>query len=131
MPCPCKSQKKYEECCKPYHTGHASPQNALILMRSRYSAYALALADYIIETTHPDHPEAQKKNWDWREEILSFSRETEFIDLEILSFEETETSAFVTFTASLRQNDKDLSFTEKSHFEKKDGVWLYKEAEFL
>lgn len=42
--CPCHSQKCYEECCKRYHEG-AAAENALILMRSRYSAYALQLAD--------------------------------------------------------------------------------------
>jgi len=108
-----------------------SPPNPVSLMRSRYSAYALGLADYIIQTTHPDHPEITKKDWDWREDILTFSRETEFIDLEILSFEEKEKTASVTFTASLKQQDKEISFTEKSLFENKDGLWLYKEAEFL
>ncbi len=100
-------------------------------MRSRYSAYALALANYIIETTHPDHPEVSKKNWDWREDILSFSRETEFIDLEILSFEEKINKAYVTFTVFLKQKNKDISYTEKSLFEKQNEIWLYKEAEFL
>jgi SEC-C motif-containing protein len=131
MSCPCKSQKNYEECCKPYHTGELLPSNALLLMRSRYSAYALGLAEYIIETTHPTHPETGKKIWDWREDILHFSRDTEFVDLEILSFEETEQEAFVTFTASLKQQDKDFCYTEKSLFEKQGDLWLYKDAEFL
>lgn len=100
-------------------------------MRSRYSAYALALADYIIQTTHPSHPEINQKNWDWREDILSFARETEFVDLEILSFEEKGENAFVTFTASIKQQDKDISYTEKSFFERLEGHWLYKDAEFL
>ena len=131
MSCPCKSQKNYEDCCRPYHTGELRPSDALALMRSRYSAYALGLAEYIIETTHPKHPEMHKKNWDWREDILRFSKDTEFVDLEILSFEEKEKQAFVTFTASLKQKDKDFSYTEKSLFEKQGELWLYKDAEFL
>ncbi len=131
MICPCKSKKNYDECCRPYHTGQLTPSDALILMKSRYSAYALSLANYIMQTTHPDHPEINKKNWDWRESILSFSKETEFIDLEILSFEEKANEAYVTFTASLKQQDKDISYTEKSFFEKVNEIWLYKEAEFL
>jgi len=130
MLCPCKSQKPYEECCKSYHYG-MNPPNALLLMRSRYSAYALALADYIIKTTHPSHPEHTKKLWDWREDILHFSQETEFIDLEILDFYHQDATAFVTFTASLKQQGKDASFTEKSCFEKIENMWLYKSAEFL
>jgi SEC-C motif-containing protein len=100
-------------------------------MRSRYSAYALSLADYIIKTTHPDHPQFQQITWKWREEILSFSRSTEFIDLEILEFAPDDETAYVTFTVTLNQQDKSFSYTEKSLFEKKGGLWLYKDAEFL
>lgn len=131
MMCPCKSQKKYNDCCRPYHEKTLCPSDAVALMRSRYSAYALALADYIIKTTHPDHIQMSMKIWQWREQILQFSQETEFLDLEILAFEELPGKAYVTFTASLRQQEKDVSFTEKSLFELKDGIWLYKEAEFL
>lgn len=131
MMCPCKSQKKYNDCCRPYHEKSLHPSDPVTLMKSRYSAYALGLADYIIETTHPDHAQMASKVWEWREEILQFSRETEFLDLEILSFEEHQEKAYVTFTASLKQHGKDVSFTEKSLFELKDGIWMYKEAEFL
>lgn len=130
MICPCKSQKNYEECCKIYHFQENAP-DALTLMRSRYSAYALALADYVMRTTHPDHSDFQKKSWQWREEILHFSQETEFIDLEIIAFEPQKLFAFVTFTASLKQKGRDTAFTEKSFFELKDGIWLYKNGEFL
>ena len=130
MLCPCKSQNLYEGCCKLYHLGAPAP-DAETLMRSRYSAYALGLADYIIKTTHPDHPQFNKKTWEWREDILSFSRATEFIDLEILAFENQDPLAYVTFTALLKQQGKDVSYTEKSLFEKKDDLWMYKDAEFL
>ncbi len=131
MMCPCKSQKKYEDCCKLYHTHDAIPLKPTALMRSRYSAYALGLADYIIQTTHPQNPEKKKNFWDWREDILYFSQQTEFIDLEILAQEQHNNVAFVTFTAILKQQGKDVSFTEKSRFEREEGHWLYLEAEFL
>ena len=47
--CPCGSGKKYKECCYKYHKG-ANPPNALLLMKSRYSAYAAGDAKYIIKT---------------------------------------------------------------------------------
>lgn len=130
MLCPCKSQNSYEECCKPYHLGK-KPPDALSVMKSRYSAYCLGLADYIIKTTHPKHPEFNEKLWEWREDILYFSKGTEFIDLEILAFESQKTVAYVTFTASLQQQGKNFSYTEKSLFEKLEDFWLYKDAEFL
>lgn len=131
MPCPCKSKKNYTDCCRPYHETEQLAPHALALMRSRYSAYALCLADYIMRTTHPDNAEVRKKTWLWREEILRFSRNTEFIDLEILSFEEGFPFSYVTFTAVLKQKDTDCSYTEKSLFEQVNGAWLYKQAEFL
>lgn len=38
----------------PYHYGRIKPETAEQLMRSRYSAYFFRLADYLVETTHPD-----------------------------------------------------------------------------
>jgi SEC-C motif-containing protein len=121
--CPCHSGKVYGKCCGPYHQGHQgrSPENALALMRSRYAAYALGLADYILQTTHPLNPQPKD-----REQILFFSKQTEFCGLDILSFEDGEKIAYVTFTAHLRQNGQDAPFTEKSEFEKVDGRWMYK-----
>ena len=115
MNCPCHSGKPYEECCKPLHDGKPA-ENALLLMRSRYAAYALGLADYIIRTG------ANPQN---RDEILRFSRETVFQDLAIHEWTDGEKEATVTFTAHLRQGGKDVSFTEKSLFIKKGDVWIY------
>ena len=69
IPCPCHSGKKYQECCQPYHTGKL-PENALALMRSRYSAYALHLADYIMQTTHPHNRAYLSDKERWKKEIL-------------------------------------------------------------
>jgi len=50
--CPCSSGLPYAECCGPLHSGEAAA-TALDLMRSRFSAYALALPDYLLSTWHP------------------------------------------------------------------------------
>jgi SEC-C motif domain protein len=51
--CPCDSGKPYTSCCEPLHLGvHAT--SALALMRSRYSAYAMGLEQYLIRTWYPD-----------------------------------------------------------------------------
>lgn len=106
----------YANCCQPFHLGEL-PATPLQLMRSRYSAYALCNPQYIIDTTHPANSEA---NLDPKK-ILEFCQNTEFQDLKILENGENT----VTFTAILRQNGKDVSFTEKSSFEKIKGKWLY------
>lgn len=125
MLCPCKSGKAYKACCKSFHDGKL-PSTALELMRSRFSAYALRLADYIIETTHSENPGRIADLKLWRKEVLKFSEQTRFDGLIIESFEPGEDIACVCFTARLRQGSRDNSFTEKSLFEKVNGKWLYK-----
>lgn len=46
-PCPCCSGQSYQDCCLPVHQGAVacSPE---ALMRSRFSAHALGLMDYIL-----------------------------------------------------------------------------------
>lgn len=122
--CPCHSGKKYPDCCKKYHEG-TLPENALALMRSRYSAYALHLAEYIMNTTHPENPSYSTQRMQWKKQILQFSSETLFEGLKIQEFIDGEKMATVTFTAYLKQGSKDVTFTEKSQFVKVNGRWLY------
>ena len=127
--CPCSSQKSYRECCKKYHDG-ALPENALLLMRSRYSAYALQLAEYIIKTTHPDNPSYSTNSQMWKREILQFTSSTQFEGLKIIEFIDGHDKATVVFTAYLRQgrdgSSHNATFTEKSIFVKIGEEWLYK-----
>lgn len=116
MDCPCCSGKPYSECCKPYHDGLAAP-TALALMRSRYSAYALENADYIIQTTHPKSPYYESNRKKWKLAILHFCHQVQFVRLEIISYAED----WVYFIAHLGTT----TLEEKSRFEKVDEKWLY------
>src|SRR5574338_1492131 len=124
MLCPCHSHKPYSECCQPFHEMKMVPQNALLLMRSRYSAYATSRIDYIIETTHPTNPLFQKSASEMRQEILDFCQNTHFLGLEIVAFVDGPEKAYVTFIARLQQAEHDISFKEKSSFLKISGRWL-------
>ena len=126
--CPCCSGNTYAQCCGRFHEG-ATPENALQLMRSRYSAYALNIPDYIVKTTHPKNPQYSKNLLSWKQHISQFSQNSLFHRLEILDFMEKEKEATVTFTAYISQNNRDATFTEKSHFEKMDGCWLYRDGQ--
>ena len=123
--CPCTSQNSYEHCCKPFHDG-LWPENALLLMRSRYSAFALNKVDYIVETTHPASPHYSENKFSWKRRISQFSKDTSFERLHILDFKEHPPFATVTFTAYLKQGERDTTFTERSFFEKFGGRWLYR-----
>ncbi len=99
--------------------------NALVLMRSRYAAYALGLADYIMDTTHPSNPSYSHQRKKWRKSLLAFAHSHQFVGLTILEFVDGNPCATVTFRAHLQQGDQDTSFTEQSRFVKENGKWLY------
>lgn len=123
--CPCSSGKNYEDCCKAFHEG-AQPENALLLMRSRFSAFAMNLPDYIMETTHPGSPQYSENRFLWKRRISRLAYGTVFNRLEILDFKEAELTAEVVFTAWITQEGHDATFTEKSYFEKIKNRWLYR-----
>ena len=49
--CACGNPRSYADCCGRFHAGDA-PDNAVKLMRSRYSAYVLRLDQYLLDTWH-------------------------------------------------------------------------------
>ena len=51
--CPCGSGATYGACCGPLHEGTATASTAEQLMRSRYTAFAVRDADYLLATWHP------------------------------------------------------------------------------
>lgn len=122
-PCPCGSNQKYKKCCAIYHKGALS-KNALLLMKSRYSAYAAGNSKYIIKTTHPNNPEYIADSKSWKDSINAFSKHTQFLGLEILEFIDGEEEAFVMFKAKLSSGD----MVEKSRFLKVENQWFYESA---
>jgi len=95
-------------------------------MRSRYSAYSLHLADYILKTTHPNNIDYTDETLLWKQSILEFCQNTKFLGLNINEFIDSETVAYVTFEARL---DSGI-LKEKSQFLKVDGKWLYESGDF-
>jgi SEC-C motif-containing protein len=125
--CPCKSGKKYKKCCKPYHDG-SIPENASLLMRSRFSAYAIGLTDYIVKTTYKTHESFLDS--EWKSQIEFFTNNTKFLGLKILEVKNGESESFVKFKASLLTvSNNDISFTENSRFLKENNTWFYESGE--
>lgn len=129
-PCLCGSEKKYKKCCKPFHEGQL-PSKAEELMRSRYCAFALKKADYIIHTTHKENSDFTENTDAWKESVESFCEHTLFKRLDIYEAIEGNDESYVTFRANLSQNNQDVSFTEKSRFLKVEGKWFYVDGTFL
>jgi len=116
--CPCGSGKKYKECCGRWHKLGSAP-NALLLMKSRYSAYAVGNTEFIIKTTHKDSPHYEKDINEWKKSIKEFSKSS-FKKLEIIGFIDGEKEAYVEFKAFI----DDYEMHEKSYFIKEDK-WYY------
>ena len=125
-PCPCGSGKKYKKCCQIYHKGAKAP-NALILMKSRYSAYYIGDVNYIIKTTHEKNPLYEKDIKIWKENLENVSRGTIWQSLTIVDFIEREKESFVTFIANFEGGN----LKEKSFFIKEQGIWKYRNYDIL
>ncbi|MEX6503161.1 YchJ family protein [Pseudomonas zhanjiangensis] len=122
LDCPCGSGEKLPDCCGRYHAGTAAP-DAQALMRSRYSAYALGLIDYLLATTLP----AQQAGLD-REAIKRWSTQSQWLGLQVESSEELDGQpphARVTFTAHWRDNDGEHHHRERSAFVQRDNHWYF------
>ena len=115
--CPCLSGLQYAECCEPIHAGSPSP-TAERLMRSRYSAYALGLPDYLVASWHPStRPENleldARLNW-YRLDIVSRTRGAML-----------DTIGTVEFDAHYRLDGERGHQHENSRFVKESGHWYY------
>jgi SEC-C motif-containing protein len=91
-------------------------------MKSRYSAYAMNRAEYIVSTTHPDFREIDRAKW--IKEIREFSKE-EFQNLKIIDYDWDEITGFVEFEALVGGT----VLHEKSRFVKENGRWYYTQGE--
>jgi len=81
--CYCDSLKSFDICCEPFLLGKKSPQCALELMRSRYSAYVLRKGQYLYDTCSP-----KLKN---KEDIESINTQViDWIGLKVQSFSDNE-----------------------------------------
>lgn len=126
-PCPCYSGARYKRCCRPFHLGKA-PDTPEQLMRSRYAAYAMAEVVYVQETTDPTGPQFRPDLEQWAEELHIFCEQTQFLGLKILDTSVSKQSGMVSFYATLRQQGRDASFGEVSHFTRIGGRWHYHSA---
>lgn len=114
----CLSGEQYGQCCGRFHSSAAEAATAEQLMRSRYSAFVLLDADYLLRTWHPDTAPATLEpdaGMDWRRlDILSTSGGGPF-----------DTAGTVEFKAHYRYNGARGVLHEVSRFIREDGRWYY------
>jgi SEC-C motif-containing protein len=115
--CPCGLGQPYGECCGPAHRGHA-PATAEALMRSRYAAFALDDAAYVLNSWHPstrpgDVQPDPKLRWTGLE-VVDTSGGGLF-----------DAEGVVEFRAHYRDGGRPGDLHERSRFVRHDGQWVY------
>ena len=130
-PCLCDTGLPYQACCRPFHTGQCHAPDALALMRSRYTAVGLGLADYMVQTLHRSSryfdPNLKRHRLFWQD----YSAHTQCLQLVIVAYEPANTEAWVHFKASLIHKGQPFNQEELSHFMKLNQRWLYIDGEML
>jgi SEC-C motif-containing protein len=120
--CYCGSNNSFEDCCKIYIDGIQKAPTAETLMRSRYSAYAIGDAEYLVTTTHSSTQKFHKI-----EDIIEWSKSNNWIKLEILN----STVTRVKFKAYYIDNKgKTQEHEEHSTFVLENGSWFYVDGEY-
>jgi SEC-C motif-containing protein len=121
--CPCGSGAPYAECCEPLHAG-APATTAVELMRSRFSAFALGLAPYLLASWHPlTRPVSLDLDLDltWRRLQI----------VDIVAGGTEDAAGVVEFRASFRGPDGAGLLHERSRFAKADGRWVYVDGDIM
>jgi SEC-C motif-containing protein len=115
---PCGSGDTYGTCCGPLHRGEAVAPTAERLMRSRYTAFVLHDARYLLATWHPST----------RPPRLHLDADVRWLRLLVLGhaaggpFDEEGT---VEFEAIFRTAEGRGVQHENSRFVREDGRWVY------
>lgn len=123
--CPCGSGVLLAACCGQYLDGKQHAPTAEALMRSRYTAFVLNDAAYLLAT------------WDAGQRPAKLnlgSDRTEWLGLQIVRSEagqEADDIGRVEFIARFRLHGAEQALHENSRFRKADGRWRYVDGETL
>ena len=132
-PCPCASDQTYVKCCGPFHRAMAresaidgslsEPLDAPtpeVLMRARYSAYALGLIEYLLATWHPSTSPGE----------LELSP-VKWLGLEVKEHQSSGDAGVVEFVARYRVDGRAHRMHEISRFVREQGKWFYIDGQVL
>ncbi|MGL5637321.1 MAG: YchJ family protein, partial [Bacteroidales bacterium] len=97
------------------------------LMRSRYTAFTLGNADYLMKSWH-----SKTRNLKEKVAIRHWAKSVRWMKLEIISKSngaQTDTQGFVKFRAVYFENGRVAQILENSYFEKENNLWVYVSGE--
>ena len=125
--CPCGTEFPYTDCCGPLIRGASPADTAEDLMRSRFTAFAKGLWDYIEETRYPDGQELSA--WYKTKFLHDGISWTKLNILDAKNGDVSDEEGEVSFIAHYIENGEGKTLQEVSHFIKQDGKWYYNEHE--
>ena len=127
MSCPCGSGEKLAACCGPYLEGTKQPASPELLMRSRYTAFAVGDIDYIFDSHDPDTvDQIDRKSTD------AWSKQSEWLGLEIIGTNlggPEDYTGTVEFVARYKARGTAINHREVATFRKHNGRWLFVDGE--
>jgi SEC-C motif-containing protein len=127
MQCYCGSGQLFDDCCQPLLSGLQKAQSCEQLMRSRYSAFCHAQADYLQQSCLPGLREQQSPA-----ALQPFLEQTHFTELQILNASQADAEhGFVVFKVYFIQANQLHSFQEHSLFERIAGQWYYASGQLI
>lgn len=124
--CPCGSGKRYRACCQPLHRG-APADSPEALMRSRYCAFALGRARYLVNTTAELGPMWQPDTDAWERQLRAQCEGARFTALRVLAapIPPLRGPGFVRFEADVLEDGVKHTIAELSRFTLQRGAWVY------
>lgn len=123
MPCPCGSERDYDDCCGPIIAG-VPALTAEALVRSRYTAFVKGALDHVERTHAPEVREDFN-----RAEAERVAQQYEWRGLEIRRAIETGDTAKVEFVVRFRREQQETATMSMSNFCRVDGQWFYVSTE--
>lgn len=121
--CPCGSGCLFDLCCNRFLSGEYSPETALELMRSRYTAYVFSDDQYLRRTWYPgSRPQGG---------IVANDGSIKWIRLQIVRHEENGPDGLVEFIAYCKVNGRAQKMHETSRFLKENAQWYYLDGTFV
>ncbi|HHG8773049.1 TPA: YchJ family protein [Raoultella planticola] len=120
--CPCGSALEYSSCCQRYLSGSLLAPDPSHLMRSRYSAFVMKDADYLIKTWHPSCQAQQ-----FRTDLEKGFVKTQWQGLTVFAADAGShpDEGFVSFVARFSDDNRPGVIIERSRFLKENGQWYY------
>jgi SEC-C motif domain protein len=121
--CPCGSNRPYLECCEPIISSKREATTCEELMRSRYTAFTTANADYLMRSHYSKTRQVKEIR-----SIKKWTESVQWIGLVILRTDAGQASddtGYVEFKALYLEAGQLQEIHEKSFFKRENQKWVY------